>query len=77
MKAETYQTTPEAHGKGTFFFTDCGNRMYSIENDPMLYHRKLCPKCFWRGKWVVLYIRGSEEANAIMKERYKDGGADE
>ena len=30
MNIATYQTTPEKHGEGTFFFTDCGHNMYSI-----------------------------------------------
>lgn len=69
MDIETYQATPEAHGNGTFFFTDCGNRMYSVNNDPMAYHGKLCPKCFWEGKSVTLYIRGSEEANEYWDKK--------
>lgn len=54
---ETYQATPSVSGQGTFFFTDCGNRMYSVKND-WAYHGCICPKC---GK--TLYIRGSKEAN--------------
>ena len=54
---ETYQATPSVNGQGTFFFTDCGNRMYSIRNDYETYHGCICPKC---GK--TLYIRGSKEA---------------
>lgn len=68
MKAETYATTPEKHGNGFYFFTDCGNRMYSIINDPMIYHGKLCPKCFWKGKDVTLYMRGTPEADKIINE---------
>ena len=66
MQIETYQTTPEKNGKGTFFFTDCGNRMYHISNDPMKYHGYLCPKCFMQGKQVTLYIRGSKEAEEYL-----------
>ena len=72
MKTEeaTYQYLEEAHGNGTFFFTDCcNNRMYSINNDPITYHGKLCPKCFWEGKSVTLYLRGTEEAKRVMQER--------
>lgn len=54
---ETYQTTPAKNGVGTFFFTNCGNRMYSVKGE-MAYHGKICPNC---GK--TLYIRGSKEAN--------------
>lgn len=66
---ETYQITEEKHGEGTFFFTDCGNRMYSIKNDPMAYHGKLCPKCFWNGKNVTLYLRGTKEANEYFRSK--------
>jgi hypothetical protein len=62
MKYEeaTYQYLEEADGNGTFFFTDCcSNRMYSVNNNPMTYHRKLCPKCFWEGKSITLYLRGT------------------
>ena len=71
MKYATYQATNEKHMKGTFFITDCcGNRMYSVRNDYMTYHGKLCPKCFWDGKQVTLYMRGTKEANEVMKESY-------
>ena len=72
MKYETYQTTTEKHGNGYFFFTDCGNRMYSVKNDPMAYHGKLCPKCMCEGKQVTLYMRGTEEANKVMEEMFKN-----
>ena len=58
---ESYQATPEKHGRGTFYFTDCGNRMYSVKDD-MAYHGKLCPKC---GR--TLYIRGSKELKGERK----------
>ena len=74
MTCETYRVTPEIHGNGTYFFTDCGHRMYSIR-DKMAYHGCLCPACFLKGKRVTLYIRGSEEANKIMGSR--SGEADE
>lgn len=66
---ETYQATPESHGRGTFFFTDCGNRMYNTNNDYMFYHKKLCPACMSKGKQVVLYLRGTSDANNIIKDR--------
>ena len=37
MNIATYQTTPEKHGNGTYFFTDCGHNMYSVR-DNMAYH---------------------------------------
>lgn len=66
----TYQISPATSGEGMFFFTDCcDNRMYSIRNDEMLYHGCLCPKCMWKGKDVILYLRGTPEANEVMRER--------
>ena len=70
MNIATYQTTPEKHGEGTFFFTDCGHNMYSIR-DNMAYHCCLCPGCLWRGIYTTLYIRGSEEANKYWNEKRK------
>lgn len=37
MEIATYQATPEKHGKGTFYYTDCGHQMYSVKDD-MAYH---------------------------------------
>lgn len=68
MEMETYRVLPEENGHGTFFFTDCGNRMYS-NRDEMAYHGCLCPKCFMKGKYVTLYIRGSKEANEYWKKK--------
>lgn len=70
MDIATYQTTPEKYGNGTFFFTDCGHRMYSVRND-MAYHGCLCPGCLYTGKQTVLYIQGSEEANKYWDEKLK------
>ena len=44
--AETYQYVESTDGKSTFYFTDCGNRMFYIDKDPMKYHGCLCPKCY-------------------------------
>ena len=68
----TYQTTPAIHDRGTFFFTDCGHRMYSV-NDEMTYHNCYCPGCFSNGIRTVLYIRGSEESNEHWDEKIKNG----
>ena len=66
MTSATYQFANEKHGNGTFFFTDCcGNRMYSVKNDPMVYQGKLCPKCLSNGKMVTLYLRGTQNENYI------------
>ena len=70
MNIATYQTTPEKHGEGTFFFTDCGHNMYSVRDD-MAYHGCLCPGCLWKGMQTILYIRGSEEANKYWNEKLK------
>lgn len=64
MQFATYQTTPEKHGEGTFYFTDCGHQMYSIRGAEA-YHGYLCPGCLSRGIHTTLYIRGSEEAKAL------------
>ena len=68
MEIETYRVLPEENGNGTFFFTDCGNKMYSIKGE-MAYHGCLCPACLWKGKQVTLYIRGSKEANEYWDEQ--------
>ena len=68
MEIETYRVTPEANGNGTFFFTDCGHKMYSVR-DEMAYHGCLCPACFYRGKQVTLSIRGSKEANEYLDKK--------
>lgn len=72
MEIATYRILPEQNGKGTFFITDCGHKMYSVKNE-MAYHGKLCPGCFWKNKKTVLYIRGSEEANKYWDEKLKKG----
>ena len=71
----TYQSSEEVHGKGMFFFTDCcHNRMYSVNKDPMFYHGKLCPKCFWfKNKSVTLYLRGTEEGIRVFNEKWDKG----
>ena len=68
MEIATYQATSEKNGKGTFFFTDCGHRMYSVK-DEMAYHGCLRPDCFWKGIHRVLYIRGSKEANEYWDKK--------
>lgn len=68
MEIETYQTTPESNGNGTYFFTDCGNRMYSVR-DEMAYHGCLCPACLVKGIQRTLYIRGSKEANEYWDKK--------
>lgn len=68
----TYQTTPSKNSVGTFYFTDCGHKFYSVKGTEA-YHGKLCPRCLYRGIQTTLYIRGSEEANKIMDERLKKG----
>ena len=70
MNIATYQATPEKHGNGTFFFTDCGHNMYSVRDD-MAYHRCLCPACFSKGTQTILYIRGSKEANEYWYNKLK------
>ena len=70
MNIATYQTTPEKHGNGYFFFTDCGHNMYSVRDD-MAYHGCLCPACFSKGIQRTLYIRGSEEANRYWDDKLK------
>lgn len=71
IEEATYQYLEEAHGNGMFFYTDCcGNRMYNINKDPMTYHGKLCPKCFWKGKSVTLYLRGTEEGIRVFENEH-------
>ena len=70
MNIATYQETPEKHGNGTFFFTDCGHSMYSVKND-MAYHECLCPGCSSKGIQTILYIRGSKESNEYWDNKLK------
>ena len=71
-KEATYQYLEEAHGHGMFFYTSCcGNRMYSVSNDPMLYHGKLCPRCFWKDKYVTLYLRGTPDGIRVFETELK------
>lgn len=63
---ETYQHSPSTCGRGTFYFTDCRNRMYSVR-DSEAYHGCLCPKCFWSNKNKTLLMRGTPEANEYME----------
>ena len=71
MEVATYRVAPEKNGNGTFFYTDCGHQMFSIK-DEMAYHGYLCPACFWKGKYVTLYIRGSKEANEYWDKKLKE-----
>lgn len=68
LNVATYQATPDRHGKGTFYFTDCGHQMYSVKDD-VAYHGCLCPGCLYYGKETVLYIRGSKEANEYWDKK--------
>lgn len=72
MKYATYKTTPSKNGKGTFYFTDCGHRLFSVRG-PDTYHGRLCPACLdLKGVETTLYIRRSKEANHIkIKEEEK------
>lgn len=70
----TYQYLNEKNGQGIFFHTDCcHNWMYSVNNDPMLYHGKLCPQCFWNNKSVTLYLRGTDEGIRVFNENWYRG----
>lgn len=71
-KAEaTYQYVEEVHGMGMFFYASCcGNRMYSVDNDPMKYHGCLCPRCFWHNKSVTLYLRGTPDGIRVFKTEH-------
>lgn len=64
---ETYQYAPEENGRGMYFHTDCGNWMYSVKTDIMAYHGCLCPRCLSNGKYTTLYLRGTPEANRVIK----------
>lgn len=75
MKIATYKTTPEKHGNGTFFFTDCGHKMFSINNNIKQYHACLCPGCLYRGIQTTLYLRGTKEANEYWSKKIGRIGA--
>lgn len=74
-KESTYRYLPENSGRGMFFYTDCcENRMYSVNRDPMTYHGKLCPKCFWNNKLVTLYLRGTEDGIRVFNNNWEKLG---
>ena len=69
FEESTYRYLPEKNGHGMFFYTDCcENRMYSVNNNPLAYHGKLCPKCFWNNKLVTLYLRGTEDGIRVFNK---------
>ncbi len=70
-KEATYQYLEEAHGNGMYFYTDCcGNRMYSVDGNPMKYHGCLCPRCLLHNKSVTLYLRGTKEGIRVFKNEH-------
>ena len=75
-EGSTYRYLQEANGHGIFVQTDCcDNRMYSVSNDPMRYHGRLCPKCFMKNRYVTLYMRGTADGIRVFNER-EDGETD-
>ena len=66
MNIATYQVTPEKHGNGTFFFTDCGHNMYSVR-DNMAYHG-----CLWLMSRtpVTLVMEWIDVQSKIKREVY-------
>ena len=64
----TYRVLPCKSGEGTFFYTDCGHKMYSVDNE-MTYHGKLCPACFQKNIYTTLYLRGTEESNKLFEDK--------
>lgn len=67
----TYQYLGEAHGNGMFFYTSCcGNRMYSVDSNPLKYHGCLCPRCFQKNKLVTLYLRGTPEGIRVFEAEH-------
>ena len=70
----TYRYLQEANGQGIFAQTDCCNsKMYIVDNDPMRFHGRLCPKCFMKNKYVTLYLRGTAEGIRVFEQNRKDG----
>lgn len=70
----TYRYIQEAHGHGIFVQTDCCNsRMYSVDNDPMRFHGRLCPRCFMASKYITLYLRGTDDGMRVWKESETNG----
>lgn len=57
-----YDTSPEINGNGTFFFTECRHKMYSVKDD-MAYHGCLCPGCLTKGKQTILYKNRIKRSN--------------
>ena len=45
---------PAKDGNGCYLFTECDNRWYSIEKDPMWRDNCICPKCGKTIKVVML-----------------------
>ena len=62
---ETYRIAPLVYG-GMAVVTDCGNEMYSVNNDPMKFHGRLCSKCFMKNIYSTMWMRGTKEANKLL-----------
>ena len=69
---ETYCCTAEKHGRGTFFFTDCGNQMYSVSNDWKEYHENsvlgVVGFCIFAER--MRRIRSLDPSNSIIREKF-------
>ena len=46
----------ESTDKGMFFMCECGNVQYRTCADPRLLNGTLCPKQFWKGRYVTMYL---------------------
>lgn len=52
-------------GKGSWIITECGNRWYSVDSNPMRRNGCLCPKC---GKTIVVDTRLFDALSEVVKE---------
>ena len=64
MKYETYRVYAD-NSQGTFAKTECGRNIYHVSKDPMIFHGKLCPACYWlRNEKVTLLLNGADKESA-------------
>ena len=65
MNIATYQATPEKHGDGTFFFTDCGHNMCSVRDDMVYLYVQLVSVKEYRQSYISEVLKSRMSIGTI------------